>query len=81
MTIKISGDSSEDLEEIFNAFGIGILTQERFTFGAGFSGYLGFTENGTEGWIGNDGEYVRMVLSSTRGPIGDLFDSNQLLDY
>ena len=43
--------------------------------------FISFTENGTEGWIGNDGEYVRMVLSSTRGPIGDLFDSNQLLDY
>jgi NADH:ubiquinone oxidoreductase subunit C len=81
MTIKVSGDTSEDLDEIYQAFAAGIFGQERFTLLERYSGFLGFTENGTEGWINNDGEYVRIVLSSTLGVIDDLFNSNHLLDY
>ena len=81
MTVKVSGDTPEDLDEIYQALAAGVLGQERFTLLERYSGFLGFAENGTEGWISNDGEYVRIVLSSTSGIIDDLFNSNQLLDY
>jgi len=81
MTVKVSGDTPEDLDEIYQALTAGVLGQERFTLLERYSGFLGFAENGTEGWISNDGEYVRIVLSSTSGIIDDLFSSNQLLDY
>ena len=82
MTIKISGDSSEDLAEIHYALSVGILGQERFeTLEERYSGWFGITETYTEAWIGNDGEYVRMVLSSAPQVIDDLFNSDQLLDY
>ena len=81
MTVKVSGDTPEDLDEIYQALAVGVLGQERFTLLERYSGFLGLAENGTEGWISNDGEYVRIVLSSTPGIIDDLFSSNQLLDY
>ena len=82
MTVKISGDNYEDLLEIYEAFGNAIFLQDRFTEAEEqYSGFFGITQNNTEAWIGVDGEFVRIVISSTPNVIEDLYDSDQLLNY
>ena len=82
MTVKISGDNYEDLFEIFEAFANAIFLQDRFTEAEEkYSGFFGITQNNTEAWIGVDGEFVRIVISSTPNVIEDLYDSDQLLNY
>ena len=82
MTVKISGDNYEDLLEIYEAFGNAIFLQDRFTEAEEkYSGFFGITQNNTEAWIGIDGEFVRIVISSTPNVIEDLYDSDQLLNY
>ena len=82
MTVKISGDNYEDLLEIFEAFANAIFLQDRFTEAEEkYSGFFGITQNNTEAWIGVDGEFVRIVISSTPNVIEDLYDSDQLLNY
>ena len=82
MTVKISGDNYEDLFEIFETFANAIFLQDRFTEAEEkYSGFFGITQNNTEAWIGVDGEFVRIVISSTPNVIEDLYDSDQLLNY
>ena len=82
MTVKISGDNYEDLFEIFEAFANAIFLQDRFTEAEEkYSGFFGITQNNTEAWIGVDGEFVRIVISSTPNVIEGLYDSDQLLNY
>ena len=82
MTVKISGDNYEDLFEIFEAFANAIFLQDRFTEAEEkYSGFFGITQNNTEAWIGVDGEFVRIVISSTPNVIEDLYASDQLLNY
>ena len=82
MTVKISGDNYDDLFEIFEAFANAIFLQDRFTEAEEkYSGFFGITQNNTEAWIGVDGEFVRIVISSTPNVIEDLYDSDQLLNY
>lgn len=62
MSLKMTGDTPEDLEEIYNAYIAWANAQQRFTSVESFEGgtlYIGDTNV----WISNDGTYVRMLLT------------------
>ena len=62
MSLKMTGDTPEDLEEIYNAYIAWANAQQRFTSVESFEGgmlYIGDTNV----WISNDSTYVRMLLT------------------
>ena len=62
MSLKMTGDTPEDLEEIYNAYIAWANAQERFTSVESFEGgmlYIGDTNV----WISNDSTHVRMLLT------------------
>ena len=62
MSLKMTGDTPEDLEEIYNAYIAWANAQQRFTSVESFEGgmlYIGDTNV----WISNDSNYVRMLLT------------------
>jgi hypothetical protein len=62
MSLKMTGDTPEDLEEIYNAYIAWANAQQRFTSVESFEGgtlYIGETNV----WISNDGTHVRMLLT------------------
>ena len=62
MSLKMTGDTPEDLEEIYNAYIAWANAQQRFTSVKSFEGgmlYIGDTNV----WISNDSTYVRMLLT------------------
>ena len=62
MSLKMTGDSDTDLDEIYNAYLAWANAQTRFTSVESFAGgdlFIGETNV----WISSDGTYVRMVLT------------------
>ena len=78
MTVKISGDDNNELQEINDAFLLWAQAQSRFIKSESFAGGTLF-EGNTNFWISKDQSFVRIVLSQDI----DLFNSisNQLSDF
>ena len=62
MSLKITGDTQTDLDEIYNAYMAWANAQNRFTGSQSFEGGILFTGE-TNVWISSDGTYVRMLLT------------------
>ena len=78
MTLKLSGDDSTELQEIYDAFILWAETQTRFSEGESFvSGNL-FAGN-TNFWISKDSNFIRIVLSQNLDLLNSI--SNQLEDF
>ena len=65
MTVKISGDDVNELNEISDAFQNWADFQTRFTKSLSNSSWKGILYEGdTNFWIYNDGNYLRLALSN-----------------
>jgi hypothetical protein len=62
MSLKMTGDTQTDLDEIYNAYMAWANAQNRFTGSQSFGGGILFTGE-TNVWISSDGTYVRMLLT------------------
>tara|TARA_Y100000389_G_scaffold72104_1_gene68898 strand:+ start:20 stop:1387 length:1368 start_codon:yes stop_codon:yes gene_type:complete len=62
MSLKMTGDTPEDLEEIYNAYLAWANAQTRFTSVESFEGGILFIGD-TNIWISSDGKYIRMLLT------------------
>ena len=78
MTLKISGDDSTELQEIYDAFILWAETQSRFNSGESLVGGNLFTGK-TNFWISKDQSYIRIVLSQNLDLLNSI--SNQLKDF
>ena len=77
MTVKISGDTSKDLDEIFDAYILWGDTQKRFTEVVEL--YNGVIYKGTTNvWISKQNGFVKLVLSQDLSIIDEI--SSQLGD-
>ena len=78
MTIKITGDDKNELQEINNAFLLWADSQQRFSSFESFAGgtlYVGETNF----WISTDSSSMRLVLSQDFDLLNSI--SNQLSDF
>ena len=78
MTIKITGDNKNELQEINDAFILWAESQSRFSSSESFAGgtlYVGDTNF----WISQDASYLRLVLSQDYELLNSI--SNQLSDF
>ena len=78
MTLKLSGDDSTELQEIYDAFILWAETQSRFNSGEPLVGGNLFTGN-TNFWISKDQSSIRIVLSQNLDLLNSI--SNQLKDF
>ena len=78
MTLKLSGDDSTELQEIYDAFILWAETQTRFSDGESFVGGNLFAGN-TNFWISKDSTFIRIVLSQNLDLLNSI--SNQLKDF
>ena len=62
MSLKMTGDTQTDLDEIYNAYMAWANAQTRFTDSQSFEGGVIFIGE-TNVWISSDGTYVRMLLT------------------
>ena len=72
MSVKMSGDTPTDLNEIFSAYSAWANAQNRFTDKQSFAGgtlYIGDTNV----WISTDGDYVRIVLTQELEVFNEIF--------
>jgi len=77
MTVKISGDTSTDLDEIYQTYTLWAETQQRFTESeAKYEGTL--YKGSTNVWISRDSNFVRMVLIQDMNVFEEI--ANQLGD-
>jgi hypothetical protein len=78
MTLKLSGDDSTELQEIYDAFILWAETQSRFNSGESLVGGNLFTGD-TNFWILKDQNSIRIVLSQNLDLLNSI--SNQLKDF
>ena len=78
MTVKLSGDNSAELQEIYNAFILWAEAQSRFNSGESLVGGNLFTGN-TNFWILKDQSFIRIVLSQNLDLLNSI--TNQLKDF
>jgi len=77
MTVKISGDTSTDLDEIYQTYTLWAETQKRFTESeVKYEGTL--YKGSTNVWISRDSNFVRMVLIQDMNVFEEI--ANQLGD-
>ena len=72
MSVKMSGDTPKDLNEIYAAYITWANAQNRFVDKQEFAGgilYIGDTNV----WISTDGEYVRLVLTQELEVFNEIF--------
>ncbi len=76
MSVKLNGDNSTELSEIYEAFIDWAEAQERFTAytTADFTGKL-FIGELTSFWIENDGEFVRILLAIDQNLLKDILSN------
>ena len=77
MTVKISGDTSTDLDEIYQTYTLWAETQKRFTESeVKYEGTL--YKGSTNVWISRDNNFVKMVLIQDMNVFEEI--ANQLGD-
>ena len=65
MTLKVSGDTAQDLTEIYDAYLLWTSKQGRFAEAESFANGQLFAGD-TNFWMYNDGTFIRMVLTQDR---------------
>jgi hypothetical protein len=78
MTLKVSGDTAQDLSEIYDAYLLWTKNQGRFADAESFANGQLFAGD-TNFWIYNDGTFIRMVLTQDRSILDEIAD--QIADF
>ena len=78
MTLKLSGDDSTELQEIYDTFILWAEAQSRFVVGDSLVGGNLFTGD-TNFWISKDQSHIRIVLSQNIDLLNSI--SNQLNNF
>jgi hypothetical protein len=78
MTLKVSGDTAQDLSEIYDAYLLWTKNQGRFADAESFANGQLFAGD-TNFWMYNDGTFIRMVLTQDRSILDEIAD--QIADF
>ena len=78
MTLKVSGDTAQDLSEIYDAYLLWTKNQGRFADAESFANGQLFAGD-TNFWMYNDGTFIRMVLTQDRSILDEI--SDQIADF
>lgn len=78
MTLKVSGDTAQDLSEIYDAYLLWTKNQGRFAEAESFVNGQLFAGD-TNFWMYNDGTFIRMVLTQDRSILDEIAD--QITDF
>ena len=78
MTLKVSGDTNQDLTEIYDAYLLWTSKQGRFAEAESFANGQLFAGD-TNFWMYNDGTFIRMVLTQDRSILEEIAD--QIIDF
>jgi hypothetical protein len=78
MTLKVSGDTAQDLFEIYDAYLLWTKNQGRFADAESFANGQLFAGD-TNFWMYNDGTFIRMVLTQDRSILDEI--SDQITDF
>ena len=78
MSVKISGDTSKDLSEIYDAYILWASEQSRFESVEDFNGGKLF-KGSTNVWISTDGKFVRLFLTQNESILNEV--SQQLSSF
>jgi hypothetical protein len=78
MTLKVSGDTAQDLSEIYDAYLLWTKNQGRFEDAESFANGQLFAGD-TNFWMYNDGTFIRMVLTQDRSILDEIAD--QIADF
>ena len=78
MTLKVSGDTAQDLSEIYDAYLLWTKNQGRFADAESFANGQLFAGD-TNFWMYNDGTFIRMVLTQDRSILDEIAD--QITDF
>jgi hypothetical protein len=78
MTVKVSGDTTQDLSEIYDAYLLWTKNQGRFADAESFANGQLFAGD-TNFWMYNDGTFIRMVLTQDRSILDEIAD--QIADF
>ena len=78
MTLKVSGDTAQDLSEIYDAYLLWTKNQGRFADAESFASGQLFAGD-TNFWMYNDGTFIRMVLTQDRSILDEIAD--QIADF